>query len=112
MSQRYFRGAGLQKIDSDILPAGEKRVLSAFVIQGCSLRLHTRILLRINRSIQAEGVFAMIKEDMNFRRFLTRGNRTVKKQWHLAGMAYNRWKLHHKIQTGQLGNHLFAQGAA
>src|SRR5699024_12310005 len=33
------------------------------------------ILLRVNRSIQAEGVFAMIKEDMNFRRFLTRGNR-------------------------------------
>ena len=26
------------------------------------------ILLRINRSIQAEGVFAMVKEDMNFRR--------------------------------------------
>ena len=32
------------------------------------------ILLRVNRSIQAEDVFAMIKEDMNFRRFLTRGN--------------------------------------
>ena len=36
------------------------------------------ILLRVNRSIQAEGVFAMIKEDMNFRRFLTRGNDNVK----------------------------------
>ncbi len=31
------------------------------------------ILLRVNRSIQSEGVFAMIKEDMNFRRFLIRG---------------------------------------
>ena len=30
------------------------------------------ILLRINRSIQAEGVFATIKEDMNFRRFMMR----------------------------------------
>ncbi|MFR6379702.1 MAG: transposase [Evtepia sp.] len=35
------------------------------------------ILLRVNRSIQAEGVFAMIKEDMNFRRFLTRGKVNV-----------------------------------
>ena len=30
--------------------------------------------LRVNRSIQAEGSFAMTKEDMNFRRFLLRGN--------------------------------------
>jgi len=27
---------------------------------------------RVNRSIQAEGSFAMTKEDMQFRRFLTR----------------------------------------
>ena len=70
------------------------------------------ILLRVNRSIQAEGVFAMIKEDMNFRRFLTRGNRNVQTEWYLVSMAYNIWKLHHKIQTGRLGSHLFAQGAA
>jgi len=31
------------------------------------------ILLRVNRSIQAEGTFAFAKEDMDFRRFLTRG---------------------------------------
>ena len=68
------------------------------------------ILLRVNRSIQAEGVFAMIKEDMNFRRFLTRGNRNVQTEWYLVSMAYNIWKLHHKIQTGRLGSHLFAQG--
>ena len=29
-------------------------------------------LIRVNRSIQAEGVFAMVKEDMGFRRFLLR----------------------------------------
>lgn len=39
------------------------------------------ILLRINRSIQAEGVFAMVKEDMNFRRFLTRDNANVMVEW-------------------------------
>ena len=44
------------------------------------------ILLRINRSIQVEGMFAMIKEDMNFRRFLTRGNANVKTEWYLVSM--------------------------
>ena len=64
------------------------------------------ILLRINRSIQAEGVFAMIKEDMNFRRFLTRGKANVTVEWNLVSMAYNILKLHHKIQKGRLGTHL------
>ena len=67
------------------------------------------ILLRVNRSIQAEGVFSMIKEDMNFRRFLTRGNSNVMVEWYLVSMAYNLYnllKLHHKAQTGRLGTHL------
>ena len=33
-------------------------------------------LLRMNRSIQAEDSFAQIKHDMNFRRFMCRGQRT------------------------------------
>lgn len=64
------------------------------------------ILLRVNRSIQAEGVFAMIKEDMNFRRFMTRGKRNVTVEWNLVSIAYNILKLHHKILTGRLGSHL------
>jgi len=64
------------------------------------------ILLRVNRSIQAEGVFAMIKEDMNFRRFMTRGKQNVTVEWNLVSIAYNILKLHHKIQTGRLGSHL------
>ena len=70
------------------------------------------ILLRVNRSIQAEGVFATIKEDMNFRRFLTRGNANITVEWYLVSMACNILKLHHKIQTGRLGNHLFVPAAA
>ncbi len=65
-----------------------------------------------NRSIQAEGVFAAIKEDLNFRRFLTRGNAHVTVEWYLVSMAYNILKLHHKIQTGRLGTYLFVPGAA
>lgn len=64
------------------------------------------ILLRVNRSIQAEGVFSMIKQDMNFRRFMTRGSRNVTVEWTLLSIAYNLLKLHHKIQTGRLGTHL------
>ena len=70
------------------------------------------ILLRINRSIQAEGVFAMIKADMNFRRFMMRGKKNVNVEWHLVSMAYNILKLHHKIQSGRLGTHLVVPNAA
>lgn len=70
------------------------------------------ILLRVNRSIQAEGVFAMVKEAMNFRRFLTRGTGNVTVEWHLVSMAYNILKLHHKIQTGRLGSHLVVPDSA
>ena len=70
------------------------------------------ILLRVNRSIQSEGVFAMIKEDMNFRRFMTRGKQNVTVEWNLVSIAYNILKLHHKIQTGRLGSHLVVPQAA
>lgn len=70
------------------------------------------ILLRVNRSIQSEGVFAMIKEDMNFRRFMMRGKRNVTVEWHLVSMGYNILKLHYKIQNGRLGRHLIIPKAA
>ena len=63
-------------------------------------------LLRVNRSIQAEGVFAMVKEDMNFRRFLLRGKVKIQVEWTLLSLAYNILKLHHKLQTGRLGTGL------
>ena len=63
-------------------------------------------LIRVNRSIQAEGVFAMIKQDMGFRRFLLRSSVKVEVEWTLLSLAYNLLKLHHKIQTGRLGTGL------
>ena len=63
-------------------------------------------LLRVNRSIQAEGTFAMTKEDMLFRRFLTRGKYNVTVEWLLLCFAYNVLKLDHKAKTGRLGTHL------
>ena len=64
------------------------------------------ILLRVNRSIQAEGTFAFAKEDMDFRRFLTRGKKKVEAEWLLLSLAINILKLHFKIQKGRLGTAL------
>ena len=63
-------------------------------------------LIRVNRSIQAEGVFAMTKEDMGFRRFLLRSAVKVEVEWTLLSLAYNILKLHHKIQKQRLGTGL------
>lgn len=64
-------------------------------------------LLRVNRSIQAEGSFAQIKQDMNFRRFMCRGQKNVLAESILLAMAYNINKLHRKIQADRTGKHLF-----
>ena len=63
--------------------------------------------LRMNRSIQAEGSFANIKEDMEFRRYLYRRKANVTAQSILLAIGYNINKLHHKIQAGRTGRHLF-----
>ena len=55
-------------------------------------------LIRVNRSIQAEGVFAMIKQDMGFRRFLLRSSVKVEVEWTLLSLAYNLLKLHYKYK--------------
>ena len=64
--------------------------------------------LRINRSIQAEGSFAVIKEDMEFRRYLYRGKENVTAQSIILAIGYNINKLHHKIQSERTGQHLFS----
>ena len=62
--------------------------------------------LRMKRSIQAEGSFAVVKEDMNFRRYLYRGKKNVLAQSVLLAIAYNINKLHFKIQGGRTGQFL------
>ena len=66
-----------------------------------------RIQLRINRSIQAEGVFGITKQDYSFRRFLTRGKENVRTEYLLLAMAFNLNKLHYRIQGHRLGQSLF-----
>lgn len=61
----------------------------------------------MNRSIQAEGSFANIKGDMNFRCYLCKGKKNVLAESMLLAMAHNINKLHHKIQKGTTGTYLF-----
>ena len=56
------------------------------------------ILLRMNRSIQAEGSFAQVKHDMNFKIFMCRGQKNVLAESILLAIAHNVNKLHNKIQ--------------
>lgn len=63
-------------------------------------------LLRVNRSIQVEGAFGVLKSDYNFTRFLTRGKISVKTEFMLLCFGYNINKLHSKIQSERCGQHL------
>ena len=65
------------------------------------------VLYRMNRSIQAEGSFGDIKQDMQFRRYLSKGTANVLAESTLLANARNINKLHNKIQNGKTGTHLF-----
>ena len=54
------------------------------------------IILRLNRSIQAEGVFGVLKEDYGFRRFARRGAINVFTETLLYAFAFNINKFHNK----------------
>jgi transposase len=73
-----------------------KRIVSE---DGCELRM--------NRSIQAEGSFAEIKQDMGFQRYLCKGKKNVLTESILLAMTHNINKLHNKIQSDRTGTDLF-----
>ena len=64
-------------------------------------------MLRMNRSIQAEGGFADIKGDSGFTRFLCRGTDNVFAEYVLYAMAHNLGWLHSSIQNDKLDLHLY-----
>jgi len=65
------------------------------------------ILYRMNRSIQVEGAFGVMKSDYEFQRFLLRGKTKVKLEILLLCFGYNINKLHAKIQNERTEKHLF-----
>lgn len=72
----------------------------------------TGIQLRMNRSIQSEGAFGVVKEDYSFRRFLTRGKQNVRTETLLAAMGYDIRKLYAKIQQNRTKTQLFKKLSA
>ena len=70
------------------------------------------IILRTNRSIQAEGAFGVIKEDKHFRRFLTRNKVKTKTQILLIAFAFNICKLFNRLNKNRYGKTLFCNSIA
>lgn len=56
------------------------------------------IKYRVNRSIQVEGAFGVLKEDYHFRRFHTRGKKNVEVEFGLLCWGYNCNKLFNKMK--------------
>ena len=67
----------------------------------------TGIKYRMNRSIQVEGAFGVLKSDYDFQRFLLKGKTKVKLEILLLCFGYNINKLHAKIQQERTKSHLF-----
>ena len=65
------------------------------------------IKYQMNRSIQVEGAFGVLKNDYGFERFLLQGKKKVKLEILLLSMGYNLNKLHRKIQNERTGRYLF-----
>lgn len=62
--------------------------------------------LRMNRSIQVEGAFGVLKSDYKYKRFLTRGKTNVKTEFLFLVLGYDINKLHAKIQNNRLEHRL------
>ena len=60
------------------------------------------IHLRLCRSVQVEGAFALLKSDFAFRRFLTRGKANIRAELFLLAMAFDLKKLWMKREHGRL----------
>lgn len=60
-------------------------------------------VIRVNRSIQAEGSFSMIKDGMGFRRFTYHGRRSCETQWNLLCIAANVLRFSFRSRAGKTG---------
>lgn len=95
-SQRGFREI---KVSPDFVKQRQRSLENITTEEG------TR--LRVNRSIQVEGAFGIIKQDFGFKRFLMRGKRNIETQFFLLAFAFNVEKLCNKKKYGRLGQDLF-----
>lgn len=70
------------------------------------------ILLRMNRSIQVEGAFGVLKQDYGFGRFLTRGKINNETRLFILATAFNIRKLYSRLADGRFGKALFGPKTA
>ena len=66
----------------------------------------------MNRSIQAEGAFAVLKREYGFRRFLMQGTENVRTECLVHAMAFNINKLYNQMRKGRFRQTLFRLNAA
>jgi transposase len=82
---------------NQVLDAYHKQALELISTQtGCEIR--------VNRSIQAEGVFAQIKSNWGFTRFLRAGMKGAYTEWLLVCLALNVVRLGNRLAIGSIGN--------
>lgn len=63
------------------------------------------ITLRMNRSIQVEGAFGLLKNDFGFRRFMTTGKRNIRIELLFLALGFNLKKRWMKQQKNRLETH-------
>ena len=89
LKAKYHKGNGNRKINiNDELTGFHKEVID-------NLESTYGSLLRINRSIQAEGTFGIIKQDRWYKRIVRKGEFKVKLEIYLVSIVHNIYK-HHK----------------
>jgi hypothetical protein len=66
----------------------------------------------MNRSIQVEGAFGVLKENHGFRRFLLRGQENVRIEFLFLAIGYNVNKLHSKLRHQRCGQMLHEKEVA
>lgn len=59
-------------------------------------------LLRMNRSIQAEGTFGVLKRDKSYKRLFRRGEKSALLELTLISCGFNLYKYHNKRQRKEL----------
>ncbi len=52
----------------------------------------------MNRSIQAEGAFEIMKQDRWYKRIVRKGQRSVKLELYLVTIGQNLYKYHNKLK--------------
>ena len=65
------------------------------------------VLLRMNRSIQVEGAFGVLKSDRQFKRFLMRGKTNISLELFLLCLAFDLDKYCSKLRQDRRKTHLF-----